>query len=585
MNKLVTYANHLLADIAQFSGTQIGTLYDNALEWLLKEAPSLDKMLLQFLERGWDYQEFETLDSHLERSPVYLLWRKLQEDITENGFNSQSVGLSLKWLRQCLLFCYKAEFEPTEDQLHQSQKDFVEIDSNLDIFDQYYESSKDQVFFRTVRQLISRVIAKIDWLNIDPSHGPGAVFPSFVPSERSRFDTVYDSIEENYPFYEFFCGLPNYWPSASEVANDTHLTRAGDIVAKLVAVPKDSRGPRLICVHPREAIWIQQGHRRLLMNAIASNPLTSGKINFLDQGVNAGLASLASMDRSYCTIDLSEASDRISLSLVRDLFGHASKYIECCRAKHCQLLDGTVHTLRKAFPMGNASTFPMEALIFWAAVRAGIRCQCGENCTDIYVYGDDIIVPVKYHDAALRGLIRIGLKPNANKTFLRGFFRESCGMDAYSGVCVTPLRVRHWDVGSVPGKVSLCDLAKRARLQGFHSLSSALYTDIRRAMRAEGQILHLSNNVQGQGLYEYVDWSFDKLVRYQTTLRWSGTHTWLSPTFLVRSVLDTPREDAWWHLQDSLLRIARSDEDMRTEQAYALPRRTRLVRGWIQAIL
>jgi hypothetical protein len=31
------------------------------------------------------------------------------------------------------------------------------------------------------------------------------------------------------------------------------------IEAKLIAVPKDSRGPRLICVHPAESIWIQQG--------------------------------------------------------------------------------------------------------------------------------------------------------------------------------------------------------------------------------------------------------------------------------------------------------------------------------------
>jgi hypothetical protein len=60
----------------------------------------------------------------------------------------------------------------------------------------------------------------------------------------------------------------------------------------------------------------------------------------------------------------------------------------------------------------------------------------------VYVYGDDLIVPADEVPVVTKTLEAFALKVNANKTFYSGKFRESCGMDAYNGVMVTPIYVR-----------------------------------------------------------------------------------------------------------------------------------------------
>jgi len=152
-------------------------------------------------------------------------------------------------------------------------------------------------------------------------------------------------------------------------------------------------------VHPAESIWIQQGQRQLLESRIESHPLTKGKIAFTDQTVNGKLALSSSKTREFCTLDLREASDRISCSLVKALFGpHTYEWMSCSRATHVKLLDGRVIELKKWAPMGNALCFPVESLVFFSLVVAGIRSHYGENCNDVYVFGDDIIFPSKYHN-------------------------------------------------------------------------------------------------------------------------------------------------------------------------------------------
>jgi hypothetical protein len=106
--------------------------------------------------------------------------------------------------------------------------------------------------------------------------------------------------------------MPTFWHDIMVTESKGRIMEKTDIVAKLTAVPKDSRGPRLICVHPKEAIWIQQGQRLKLEAAITSSNLTKGRINFTDQTVNGGLALESSKSGRLATLDLKEASDRIS---------------------------------------------------------------------------------------------------------------------------------------------------------------------------------------------------------------------------------------------------------------------------------
>jgi hypothetical protein len=90
--------------------------------------------------------------------------------------------------------------------------------------------------------------------------------------------------------------------------------------------------------------------------------------------------------------------------------------------------------------MGNGYTFELETLIFWALARAvsyfsGIR---GE----ISVYGDDVILPCDVAKRYMRIARWFGFIPNESKSFVDGYYRESCGKHYYRGYDVTPFFVR-----------------------------------------------------------------------------------------------------------------------------------------------
>lgn len=558
--------DRLLADICVLSGVPLGTPNEITDEWALKLGPKLDKDLLLYLEG-------------IGELPIFPEW--LQPLV--EAFLSSMDGKYLRFLRQVLLFCYKLEFEPTNEQLMEANASFEDTDQSILTWEDSF-LSQDKALFRSARQIVGKVIYRINWNEILPSHGPGAVYPRCSSQDKSEFSVIYRPIERFYPYAEYFCGIPSYWWDHIVQAQGK-LTEKDTIVSSLVAVPKDSRGPRLICVHPKESIWIQQGCRRLLEQAIErpGSPC-HGRITFQDQGTNGALAMASSIDREYCTLDLKEASDRISCLLVKYLFGDfAYEYISCSRATHVKLLDGRVIELRKWAPMGNALTFPVQSLVFLALVRAGIRSRYGVNCTDIYVFGDDIVFPSKFYDGAVNALVRSGLIPNPAKTFRRGFFRESCGVDAFKGIDVTPHRLRRCDCHTVSGAVSSCTLARALAIDGYRLTSDWLY----RQVSLYWGCLPYSNNPSTQGIYRYDPCTLDKLWRYEPSLRYNkDLQRYETRVLLVRSAISRPSSDAWWHLQDSLLRLAHMGEKEYSDRGleYTVPHRARVQRGWSAAL-
>jgi hypothetical protein len=106
--------------------------------------------------------------------------------------------------------------------------------------------------------------------------------------------------------------------------------------------------------------------------------------------------------------------------------------------------------------MGSGLTFPILALLCHTAVTTAITQETHFSGTYkdamklVYVYGDDIIVPREFYDAALRGLVELGLVVNLDKSFHLGFFRESCGGDYYRGHDIKPVRLRLAGAGLLP---------------------------------------------------------------------------------------------------------------------------------------
>lgn len=544
MSMILKAYSSLLADISRLTGIHLDLPDDFDLFWVQVSGPKLDKDLLMFLEG---------LTVIPPAFPEWLmpLWDSFHYDSTSVG----EAGRRLGYLRTILGFGYKAEQVPTDEQLQKAQKTFEDANQDVGFWNSVFKStSVPDPLFREARRLIGRVISRADWFEIIPSYGPGAVFPRRIPCEKGDF-TIYKPIEAYYPYDKYFNCVHNV---GMEDLLKHDYPVYDKITCRMVAVPKDSRGPRLICVHPSEAIWIQQGQRRVLEKSIEMSPLTAGKINFRDQSVNGSLALSSSSNREYCTLDLKEASDRIGLELINYLFGNYVFGTLCStRATEVVLLDGRRVELQMFAPMGNCLTFPVESLVFWSLVRAGILSKYGVNCTEVYVFGDDIIFPTKYYDGAINGLIRAGLIPNTGKTFRKGLFRESCGVDAYNGINVTPHRVRVGGINSYSDAESVCDLAKRLRIDQFSDTSAFLYSSVSRRFGR----LSLTNNPNCQGLVEYVSYDLGEVLRYEDRVVYDSWLQIYCVPYRSRSrTLEVLVTHAWWHVQDSLLSLIRKEK-------------------------
>jgi hypothetical protein len=206
---------------------------------------------------------------------------------------------------------------------------------------------------------------------------------------------------------------------------------------KIVTVPKNSEIDRVICSQPDLNVFTQKGYGKLLRRRLK----TVG-IDLDNQEVNQDFARLGSLFENLATIDLSMASDTLSIELVRQLLP-CDWYLalEQCRVPETVLPCGTVHTYHKFSAMGNGYTFELETLIFWALVSACTEA-CGTKDRRVSVYGDDIICPVDTVHLVEDVLDYCGFVFNSDKSFWDSPFRESCGKHFFEGVDVTPFYVR-----------------------------------------------------------------------------------------------------------------------------------------------
>jgi len=288
------------------------------------------------------------------------------------------------------------------------------------------------------RILLARLFARFDPKDIYPRNGPGAVAGKQKPWEKFRFNNVSANITNTYPRDEYFYSSLGHVCDAYK--NFDSWTEE-DHPARVILVQKDSRGPRLISAEPVDYQWIQQGLRSAIVRLVETHPLTRWNVFFTDQKPNQRGALLGSSTGRYATLDLNEASDRVSVGLVRLLF--PSNVFEClmaCRSSATVLPTGEVLKLHKFAPMGSSLCFPVMALTIWAILTAA--APNADARKSILVYGDDVIVPTAQAADAIEQLESCGLKINRDKSCTSGLFRESCGTDSFKGVDVTPVRFR-----------------------------------------------------------------------------------------------------------------------------------------------
>lgn len=374
------------------------------------------------------------------------------------------------FIRQILLSCKKWRMDCPQEKVDEAFADFVLVDESLpspwpntwdddhpqwvhrhghplwgqgdakqfDLFGNPLHSPFRWERFRQLCGIISSSFGRVDVYGLRPKHGPGVVADRVTV--KGNFDHWPEKLGHLFP--------PD-WFSSHDLVDRTKSRR--EFPSRIAAVPKTQKGPRLIASEPTAHQWIQGGIQRWLTDAISSSCL-SAIISLNDQTPSRNFALRASTDGSFATVDLSAASDRLSCRLVEYVFQANFDLLDVLHASRSRtyiMPDGTMGKFKKFAPMGSACTFPVQSIVFSIIALFAVLESRDLPIVDykdvlplVRVFGDDIIVPVDSYPMLVSVLTECGLKVNQSKSFSEGFFRESCGMDAYLGVDVTPAYAR-----------------------------------------------------------------------------------------------------------------------------------------------
>lgn len=213
--------------------------------------------------------------------------------------------------------------------------------------------------------------------------------------------------------------------------------------SKIAFVPKSAKTDRAIAVEPSLNVMVQLGFGDVISDRLRRRT----GIDIRDQGRNQALAREGSITGDLATLDLSSASDLISVGLVKSLLPDEwFDALDNCRSRRA-LLDGEIVELSKFCSMGNGFTFPLETVIFYCLMRAAAEAMGFEKgrLHKVSAYGDDIIVPCdsrSHFDFYKEILVAAGFQLNTEKSFFEGPFRESCGKDYFRGIDVRPLFIK-----------------------------------------------------------------------------------------------------------------------------------------------
>jgi hypothetical protein len=364
--------------------------------------------------------------------------------------------------------------------------------------------------------------------NLVPRHGPGATAERISGNRKFSLKRWHSRLDNSFPS-DLFC-IPNsgYFTELDriEFVDPEHETPV-----RVISVPKTQKTPRIIAIEPVCVQYTQQSIMEVLVDLLETHPLTGGRINFRDQTVNQQMALTSSSDRSLATIDLKDASDRVSSQLVWEMLSAhpgVRQAVFDCRSLRAEVPGHGIHTLARFASMGSALCFPIEAMLFYTIILSAITRSSGHRLTlksllraseSVRVYGDDIIVPVGYVQDVWNELEWFNLRVNDRKTFVSGNFRESCGLDAYSGVNVTPvycrrrLPTKHQDSEELISAVSLANQLYKA---GYWRACSY----VREHVEQFATVPHVSENSSILGWHSVC-------VKYEVQLWDHRLHRWL----------------------------------------------------------
>ena len=241
---------------------------------------------------------------------------------------------------------------------------------------------------------------------------------------------------------------------------------------RLVAVPKDWSKPRLVFAEPTPSMNLQQMLRLWLESKVRCH---SDRISFDDQDKQRERLRRA----NSASIDLTDASDHLTSAVIWRFF---RKYpvlrsaLFWARSQSTMVGDEPV-TLKCFGTMGNATTFPVMSIFL-----ACLACEAEKHCRQYAqyaayrstVFGDDIVCDDVIAGTVLEMLRDVGLVPNGAKTFIATRFRESCGLDLFDEVDITPIYVKRVVPTCAADAGRLLDYSNAAHKRGYWHLADRL---------------------------------------------------------------------------------------------------------------
>jgi hypothetical protein len=389
-------------------------------------------------------------------------------------------------LRQITLMFGKVELECADWRTKAAFDKYVSTEQEVRDADKNFHGDRKANFGRIASMLFGNVLSKVDsnvyYGEIVPKHGSGATADKVKGNAKYLQTEWTDRLEEFFPHGEYLFPSWSHFLDSKEPL--TFLDPGSERPAKVISVPKTLKTPRLIAMEPVAMQYAQQGLLEAIVKAIREDDISRNLISWDDQKPNQHLAKLGSSSGELATLDLSEASDRVSNQHVRHLLRNHSHFagaVDACRSRKADVDGHGVLRLAKFASMGSALCFPMEAIVFCTVIFMGIEKCLNRSLTmkdvksligKVRVYGDDIIVPVEYVGPVVSELEAFGFKVNTNKSFWTGKFRESCGKDYYDGHDVSIVRVRSLlpeQRGHVPEIISTVSLRNQLYYAGYWS--------------------------------------------------------------------------------------------------------------------
>lgn len=486
-----------------------------------------------------------TFIDQMKETPIfkeYLEWYKSSDPVL------------LKYILSFLYFGKKMEYDDVElnQRAFRSWEGVEERLSGLQL---------DDDLMYGLKTILRHLVRHIPLTELGPKFGPGKVSERGVrdPVDKVR-NLKWDAKLDRAFFSGYFAyfGHEEYGFRPDRVLPDPqewNKAKRSSTTSRLKFVPKTVKTSRSICMEPNTFMFFQQAYRRHLTRVIDKS-LAGRYIRLEDQSRNQDLARYGSYTGLLDTIDLSSASDSVSVELVRRIFPREILYfLLATRTSKVHLMDGSIRPVLKFAPMGSALCFPVQCLIFTTVCHYAALCLADgvdgrldrsywtnfrpKRLLDLFrrstgwssrkrsfeplaVYGDDIVCDSRITQNVTHILRSLGFEVNSSKSFVGGQgFRESCGSYWHYGDDVTPLffRVKPGGLKDPSCVASLVEACNRAGDYGYSSYQRLLLNHLKTGDSRQQHLLFSADRHNSLAIYHPRPRNDHLLKRYNTDLQ------------------------------------------------------------------